>query len=472
MCGIAGAIGVANAAEVCYQMLLALNHRGQTAAGIVSRDPQGLHAKRGFGLVKDVFVGFDFPRHLPGDAAVAQVRYPTAGGADDAHAVQPLQGRSRHGDIVVVHNGNLTNARRLRTRLEWRGLTFRSSTDTELMPLLYGLRREPREHERLTATLGQLEGAFSLLGLTAETLFAARDPHGFRPLFMGRHPNGGLVFASETRAFDALCLGEEEISDIEEVPPGQLIMAQGELARHTFAVSGPLRRCSFEDVYFSMPDSEVEGEAISERRRRLGHQLAERVKERGLNVDIVIAVPNSSVDAAKACAELLGVPYEFGLVRNSYISRTFINPDEQSRIKEVRLKLNPNKQVVRGKRVLVVDDSIVRGTTTRLLAGFLRGSQGKPLATEVHFAISSPEVINPCYWGIDTPARQNLISARHSAAELPRILGADSITFLSEADLLQALGDPAGSRTCHACFNQARVKPVLRHTLDYDGYDE
>lgn len=467
MCGIAGAIGVPNAAYRCQLMLLALNHRGQTGAGIAARDATGaIKLHRGQGLVERVFDGYDVRANLQGDAAVAQNRYPTAGSANDPRATQPIRKDTQHGEIVVVHNGNLTNSRRLRADFELHGATFDSSADTELFPMLYGASRAAKEETRLVSAFRKAEGAFSVLGLTANSFFAARDHEGMRPLVMGRHPSGGLVFASETRAFDILAL-DGEITDIRDVPPGKLLMANGALTTCQFAKAGSGRRCSFEDVYFSMVDSVVEGETVSRKRRRLGVQLAKRIRSRGIEVDVVIGVPNSAIDIAQACAEYLGVPYGNGLIRNGYVHRTFINPNEEERALAVIAKLNVDRSVVEGKRVLVVDDSIVRGTTSRIIIDFLR----RRGATEVHVGVGSPAVLNPCYWGIDTPHRTKLISAQYPAGELHRFLGANSITFLEVSDLLEALNDPLGERTCWSCFDPFRRRPIAHHILDLDGYD-
>jgi amidophosphoribosyltransferase len=445
MCGIAGAYGVPNASYVVSLMLKALQHRGQEAAGIVSAQKGALHEHRGFGLVDEVFSKIDLAARLPGDTAVGHLRYATCGDSNDPKSIQPLVASLRRGDVAIAHNGNLTNYPAMRRELEERGAIFQSGSDTELF--LHLLARAPGPErplaERLASACLQAEGAFSLLVLAPDALIAVVDPLGFRPLSFARYGDGWL-FASETNAFDKL-----KARPATPVQPGEMVVLRGGAPSATptaYAAPRPVRRqCSFEHIYFTRPDSEIFGVRAGAVRRRLGELLAARAP---VHAGIVISVPDSSNKIAAAYAAALGLPFEFGLVKNHYAGRTFITPEQPARELGVRMKLNVDRDVVEGKVVTVVDDSLVRGTTARKIVELLRDAG----AREVHLRIGSPPVVHPCFWGIDTPRRTELIASDATPAAIAALLGADSLEYLPIYALREALGDPAGASYCTTCF--------------------
>lgn len=448
MCGIVGVNGVPEAARLVFLGLYSLQHRGQEAAGIVSVEPAedgGAHVHKGTGLVADAFSEVEL-RKLRGSTAVGHIRYSTAGGAG-LHNAQPLLVRYAEGDLALAHNGNLTNANELRSKLVAEGALFQSSIDSEAIVHLVARSRRDGVDAQIDDALSQLEGAFSVIMTVGDTMYAARDPNGFRPLVLGVR-DGGYVVASETCALDIL--GARYVRDIE---PGEVLrIRNGELTRlRPLAAHRAPTPCVFELVYFARPDSRLWGVSVDRARRAFGRQLA---REQPAEADCVIAVPDSANSAALGYAEESGVPFELGLIRNHYVGRTFIEPSQTGRNFKVRLKYSPVKEVLAGKRVVVVDDSLVRGTTSQGLVALLREAG----ATEVHFRLASPPVRNPCYYGIDMPTREELIAARMSTDEIRDHLGVDSIGYLSLEGMLDSVGD--GGTYCSACFSGDYPTPL------------
>lgn len=436
-CGLFGIWNHPEAANVTYLGLYALQHRGQESAGIAATDGVGFHVEKGMGWVADVF-GSDRLRRLPGHRAVGHVRYSTAGSSKLRNA-QPITANTARGPIAIAHNGNLTNAEALRRDMERDGAIFQSSSDTEV--ILHLLARAPVGplEEQLPYALRQVTGAYSLLILTPDAMYAVRDPNGFRPLGLGRLGDAWVV-ASETCAMDLIEARYER-----EVEPGEIVIIsdQGLRPRRPFAPAERLQ-CVFEYVYFARPDSVLWGRNVHTVRKALGRELA---REHPVEADLVIAVPDSGVSAALGFAEQSGIRYEVGLIRNHYVGRTFIEPKQGIRHFGVKVKLNPMREMLEGKRVVVVDDSIVRGVTSRKIVKMIRSAG----AREVHMRISSPPIKWPCYYGIDTPTRRELIGSSHNVDEIRRYLAADSLGYLSLEGMLKAAGpDPA--HFCHACF--------------------
>ncbi len=436
-CGLFGIWNHPEAANVTYLGLYALQHRGQESAGIAATDGTIFHAEKAMGWVADVFSP-ERLRRLPGTRAIGHVRYSTAGSSNLRNA-QPITASTARGPIAIAHNGNLTNADQLRAEMERDGAIFQSNSDTEV--ILHLLARAPAAplEEQLPHVLAQVQGAYSLLLLTPEALYAIRDPYGFRPLSLGRLDQAWLV-ASETCALDLMEAHAER-----DVEPGELVVVSeaGVKSIRAFAPRARLQ-CVFEYVYFARPDSILWGRNVHTVRKALGHQLA---REHPVPADIVIPVPDSGVSAALGYSEESGTPYEMGLIRNHYVGRTFIEPKQGIRHFGVKVKLNPMRAMLEGRRVVVVDDSIVRGTTRRKIVRMIRSAG----AREVHMRISSPPIQWPCYYGIDTPTRKELIGASHAVEEIRRYLGADSLGYLSLEGMLKATGaDPA--HFCHACF--------------------
>ncbi len=439
MCGVFGIFGHEEAANLTYLGLHALQHRGQESAGIVSNEQGSLKSWRQMGLVSDVFTA-PVLASLPGQAAIGHVRYSTAGGSHLKN-VQPLMVEYAGGKLAVAHNGNLVNAQLLRAELESHGAIFQSDADTEALIHLIARSREHEFEKRLIEALGRVTGAYSLLFLTEKQLVAVRDPYGFRPLVLGRLKNA-YVLASETTALDLI---EAEL--IREIEPGEMVVIDREGLRSSFPLQ-PTRagRCVFEHVYFAKPDSTVFGLSVYETRKKLGMQLA---REHPAEADLVIAVPDSGVPAAIGFAQVSGIPFDVGLIRSHYVGRTFIEPQQSIRHFGVKLKLSAVRSVLKGKRVVVVDDSIVRGTTSRKIVKMLKGAG----AIEVHLRISSPPTRWPCYYGIDTPSRQELIASSHSEEEIARYVTADSLGYLSLEGLGEAVGDRGSATFCNACFS-------------------
>jgi amidophosphoribosyltransferase len=436
-CGLFGIWNHPEAANVTYLGLYALQHRGQESAGIAATDGTSFHVEKAMGWVADVFSP-ERLRRLPGNRAIGHVRYSTAGSSNLRNA-QPITASTARGPIAIAHNGNLTNADVLRQEMERDGAIFQSNSDTEV--ILHLLARAPAAplEEQLAHVLAQVQGAYSLLLLTPEALYAVRDPHGFRPLSLGRLDQAWLV-ASETCALDLMEAHHER-----DVEPGELVVVSdaGVKSIRAFAPRARLQ-CVFEYVYFARPDSILWGRNVHTVRKALGHQLA---REHPVQADIVIPVPDSGVSAALGYSEESGTPYEMGLIRNHYVGRTFIEPKQGIRHFGVKVKLNPMRAMLENRRVVVVDDSIVRGTTSRKIVRMIRSAG----AREVHMRISSPPIQWPCYYGIDTPTRKELIGASHAVEEIRRYLAADSLGYLSLEGMLKATG-AAPEHFCHACF--------------------
>jgi amidophosphoribosyltransferase len=449
MCGIFGIEGQDDAANHVYLGLYALQHRGQESTGIVAVDerPEGprMAVERGMGHVADVFPAEVLER-LPGRRALGHTRYSTAGSSVLANA-QPIVVRTSMGSIGIVHNGNLTNALALRRRLEADGSIFQTTSDTEV--ILHLMARNPRERvvESLMVALGEVEGAYSLLLATEQGLIAARDPHGFRPLALARLGEA-TAFGSESCAFDLL--GARFQCELE---PGEVVVATGaSLESFRLPTQPEPRRCAFEHVYFARPDSVVFGDSVAEVRRRLGAQLA---REAPADADMVVPVPDSGLFAALGYSRESGLPFELGMTRNHYVGRTFIEPKQSIRNFGVKVKLNPVRPLIEGKRIVLIDDSIVRGTTSRKIVRMMREGG----AAEVHLRISSPPVAWPCYYGIDTPRRRELIAAKQSLAEIERFVEADSLAYLSTDGLLAALSGARASY-CTACWTGDYQVPI------------
>lgn len=438
MCGVFGIFGDDRAASLTQLGLYSLQHRGQESWGMVSVSPQGVaRATRAMGLISEAST-----RNAPLDArlAIGHTRYSTAGSSTLENA-QPILARSRDGHIALAHNGNLINATELRSELEDAGSIFSSTIDSEVIVHRIAKATEGAPEIRLATALGPVEGAYSLVALIGETLLAARDPRGWRPLVMGE-VDGAIVFASESCALDIV-----NATAIREVAPGEIIAVDAGGIRSIFPFERKTStRCVFEYVYFARPDSRVFGGSVDRARRALGRQLAREMPAPG--ADLVFAVPDSSNSAALGFAEESQLPYELALIRNHYVGRTFIQPEQAGRDAKVKVKYNAVREVLDGKRVVMVDDSIVRGTTTRGLVAMVRAAG----ATEVHMRVSSPPVTGPCYYGIDTPNREHLIAANFSIAEIAKHIGVDSLGYLSLDGMLNAVPDgPDGF--CHACFS-------------------
>jgi len=445
-CGVVGVYGHPEAANLVYLGLYALQHRGQEGAGIVSANRDILISHRGLGLVADVF-NEDIIRRLEGEAAIGHNRYSTSG-KTLLKNTQPFVVEYGRGGLAVAHNGNLVNAMELRERLEERGSIFQSTVDTEVIVHLIATAAGSRVVERVVAALAQVRGAYSLLFLTPTEMIAARDPNGFRPLVLGRIKDA-VVVASESCALDLIGAEFDR-----EVAPGEVLVAsaQGIESYHAFSPAARTS-CIFEYIYFARPDSLVYGRNVYQVRKELGRQLA---REQPATADVVIPVPDSGVPAALGFAEQARVPFDMGLIRNHYVGRTFIEPQDAIRHFGVKVKLNAQGAVLRGKRVVVVDDSIVRGTTSRKLVTMLRHAGAK----EVHMRISSPPTIGSCFYGVDTPTSAELIAHDHSTAAIRDFIGADSLGYLSERGMYAFLKPGEGNGFCAACFTGRYPVPV------------
>lgn len=445
-CGIVGVYGHPEAANLAYLGLYALQHRGQEGAGIVSANGDFLISHRGLGLVADVF-NEDIIRRLNGTAAIAHNRYSTAG-KTLLKNTQPFVVEYGRGGLAVAHNGNLVNAIELREQLEESGSIFQSSVDTEVIIHLIATTRGGRVIDRIVTALSQVRGAYSLLFLTPTEMVAARDPNGFRPLVMGRIKDA-VVIASETCALDLIG------ADIDrEIEPGEIVHVsrEGVQSYHPFPAT-PRTSCVFEYIYFARPDSRVYGRSVYEVRKELGRQLA---REQAVSADVVIPVPDSGLPAALGFSEESGIPFDMGLIRNHYVGRTFIEPQDAIRHFGVKVKLNAQSAVLQGKRVIVVDDSIVRGTTSRKLVTMIRHAG----ATEVHMRISSPPTIGSCFYGVDTPTSSELIAHSHSVEQIREFIGADSLGYLTERGMYAFLKNGDSNGFCAACFTGRYPVPV------------
>ena len=444
-CGVVAIFGHPEAEKLAYLGLHALQHRGQESAGIVSSDGLTPRAHKAMGLVADIFTE-DVLTQLHGSLAIGHTRYSTAGDSALLNA-QPILVQSNKGAIALAHNGNLVNAHVIRQRLESQGSIFQTNSDTEVIVHLIALSREQTLPEAMADALRRVEGAFSLVMMSADRIFAARDPRGFRPLAMGRirategHARDTIVFASETCAFDLI--GAEYERDVK---PGELIVVgPDEITSRFYSTSAAQSSCIFEHVYFSRPDSTVFGRAVQISRENLGRQLA---REAPVEADLVVPVPDSGVTAAMGYAAESGIPFRFALIRNHYVGRTFIEPRQSVRDFGVKLKLNPVRSLLQGKRVVLIDDSIVRGTTSRKIVRMIRNAGAK----EVHMRISCPPTISPCFYGVDTPSRKQLIAANKSVQEICEYIGADTLAYLSLDGLREACGEGEQTSYCTACY--------------------
>ena len=438
-CGLFGIFGHPEAARLSYLGLYALQHRGQESAGIATSDGTKIRVHKAMGLVNDIFDDQTLDG-LVGDRAIGHVRYSTAGDTIAANA-QPILIDCHRGPIALAHNGNIVNATVLKQGLEAAGSIFQSTADTEVILHLYARSHRDTLEDAIAASLSKVMGAFSLLFLTREALVAARDPWGFRPLVIGKL-EGSFIVCSETCALDLI-----DAQFVREVEPGELVVIDrnGLRSFRPFPPE-PVRQCVFEQVYFARPDSLVFGENVLASRLALGRQLA---REAPADADIVVPVPDSGIGAGLGYAQESGLSYQWGLIRNHYVGRTFIEPKQSIRSFGVRIKLNPVREILAGKRVVLIDDSIVRGTTSRKIVSMVREAG----AREIHVRISSPPTTGPCYYGIDTPLKSELIASSHSIPEIRDWIGADSLAYLSNEGLLAAVGDAQGTRHCTACFS-------------------
>jgi amidophosphoribosyltransferase len=448
-CGIFGVVGVSDAANFVALGLHALQHRGQEAGGIVSHDPaQGFNSARRFGYVRDNFTRADLMATLPGPIAIGHVRYSTAGskGATAIRDVQPFFGEFSMGGCAIAHNGNLTNAAALRRELIERGSIFQSSSDSECIIHLMARSIQKTIAERLKDALRRVEGAFSVIAMTRTKLIGVRDPLGVRPLVLGRIGDGWAL-SSETCGLDII--GAEFVREIE---PGEMVVIEDSIVHsHRPFAPAKSRFCIFEHVYFSRPDSLIGGRSVYETRRQIGVELA---REAPVDADLVCPVPDSGTPAAIGYSHESGIPFALGIVRNQYVGRTFIEPTEQIRNMGVRLKLNVNRALIKGKRVVLVDDSVVRGTTSRKIKDMILDAG----AAEVHFRIASPPTAWPCFYGVDTPERSKLLAATMTEDQMRDWIGVDSLRFITLDGLYRAAGvpegrDPAAPRYCDACFS-------------------
>jgi amidophosphoribosyltransferase len=454
MCGIVGIFGHPEASTLAYLSLYALQHRGQESAGIVTGDGSNLQQRTGMGHVADVF-SRDLLEQLPGESAIGHVRYSTAGDPDPTNA-QPFLFRHHRGPIAIAHNGNLVNAAEIREELELEGSIFQTTSDTETILHLTARTRAPDVVDALVDALRRMRGAYSLVALVPGRLIAARDPLGFRPLSLGK-VDGAWAVASETCAFDLI--GAQWVRDIDR---GEVVVIDvgGVHSFKPFPADRPAP-CFFEHVYFARPDSQLFGESVQAVRKRLGEQL---FHEHPADVDVVVPVPDSGFFAAMGYAQASGIPFDMGLVRNHYVGRTFIEPTQQIRNFGVRIKLNPVRGVLRGRRIALIDDSIVRGTTSCKIVQLCREAG----AESVHVRISCPPTVGPCYYGIDTPNRSELIASQNSVEEIRDFIGADSLGYLSLEGMLRA-SEVEGDTVCTACWSDVYPVPPSRDRAEQMG---
>ena len=439
-CAVVGIFGHEEASKLAYFSLHALQHRGQEAAGISSADGTKVHTIKDRGLVMKVFNETNL-KTLKGNAAIGHTRYSTAGD-DSILDAQPVFARYDLGEMAIVHNGNLTNAEEVRNKLIEKGAIFQTFMDTENLIHLIAKSSKEKLLERIIDAVERIEGAFSLVFLSRTKMFAMRDRHGFRPLSLGRLENGGYIVASETCAFDLV--GATYIRDVK---PGELLIFEENKAPQSIQVFEPTpKHCIFEYVYFARPDSSVFGQSVYETRKNMGKELA-RIEP--VEADLVIPVPDGGVPSAIGYAQESGIPYEMGIMRNHYIGRTFIEPTQEMRDLKVKMKLSPMTDIIKGKRVIVVDDSIVRGTTSKRIIRMLKEAG----ASEVHMRISSPPTTDPCYYGVDTPDKDKLIASNMSTNEICEFIEADSLAYLDEESLLRSVNSTMDEeKYCTACF--------------------
>ncbi len=449
-CGVFAIYGHPNASEMAYLGLYALQHRGQESSGIVTSNGKDLYHHRGMGLVSEVFGDQAVFRYLMGESAIGHNRYSTTGSNKIAN-VQPLLAADREGPIAIGHNGNLTNTRELYNELLDRGAIFQTTLDSEIIIHLLAMSKKETLEDRLIDALSKVEGAYCLVIITRDKVLAARDPHGFRPLCLGRVGDSWAV-ASETCALDII--GASYVRDIE---PGEIVVIDSAGVRSLTPFTGREKHfCIFEYIYFSRPDSYIFGECVDKARRKIGQTLAE---EYPVDADVVISVPDSSNTAALGYAHAAKIPFEIGLIRNHYIGRTFIHPSQVTRDAKVRIKFNPVRGVLEGKRVIVVEDSVVRGTTFKKITRLLRDAGAK----EVHLRVSSPPIISPCHYGMDFPTREELLASSMSVEEIRRFLDVDTIGYLSLKGLHASVPND-GNTYCDACFS-GRYPTVLPENL-------
>lgn len=442
MCGIFGIYNHREASNLTYLGLHSLQHRGQESAGIASTDGSAMQARRAMGLVSDIF-DEQVLEGLKGHAAIGHVRYSTAGSSDIKNA-QPFVVEYSKGSLAIAHNGNLTNAKIIREELENYGSIFQSTMDTEVIVHLIALFHENATLDRLISALRRIEGSYSLLLLTDKEMIAVRDPYGFRPLVMGKLKDA-YAFSSETCAFDLI-----EAEYTREIEPGEVVHITPEGVHSYFPLKkAEPRRCIFEYIYFARPDSQIFGRTVYPVRKAFGKELA---RESDVEADIIVPVPDSGISAAIGYSQASGIPFEMGLIRNHYVGRTFIEPKESIRHFGVKLKLNAGHDTVKGKRIVVVDDSIVRATTGRKIITMLR-QQG---AKEIHFRVTSPPTRFPCFYGIDIASRSELIASSHDIEEINRYMTSDTLQYLSIDGMKRAIGNDAESfkySFCDACFS-------------------
>src|SRR5688572_26202130 len=436
-CGVFGIAGHSEAANLTYLGLYALQHRGQESAGIAASDGTHIRHRKAMGYVNEAFDATTLGQ-LPGTLAIGHVRYSTAGESSVANA-QPIVIDSTHGQFAICHNGNLINAGEVRDALVRQGAIFQTTSDTEVVVHLFARSREDGSEQAIVDAISQVRGAFSFVMMTKDRLIGVRDPNGFRPLAIGRLGEA-WVLCSETCALDLI--GATYVRDVE---PGELVVLNGAGIKSIkpFAPA-PASQCIFEHVYFARPDSYVFGESVNEVRTQLGRQLA---KEAPADADVVVPIPDSGVCAAVGFAEASGLPMRMGLIRNHYVGRTFIQPQQSIRHFGVRVKLNPVRSILEGKRVVLVDDSIVRGTTSRKIVRMVRSAG----AREVHMRISCPPTVSPCFYGVDTPRRSELIAATHTLEEIRRYIDADSVAYLSLDGLMGAVSG-GNAKYCSSCY--------------------
>ncbi|MEF9937684.1 MAG: amidophosphoribosyltransferase [Carnobacterium sp.] len=443
-CGVFGVWGHHDAARLSYFGLHSLQHRGQEGAGIVANQSGKLKGHRNVGLIAEVFKDEADLQRLEGHAAIGHVRYGTAG-SDGINNIQPFLFKFYDEEMALAHNGNLINAKSLRFELEREGAIFHSNSDTEVLMHLIRRSKEATFLDKLKESLNTVKGGFAYLILTPEALIGALDPNGFRPLSIGQMQNGAYILASETCAIDVV-----GAKFVRQVMPGEIVIIDDSGYRiETYTDETTMSICSMEYIYFARPDSDIAGVNVHTARKNMGRRLAE---EAPIEADIVIGVPNSSLSAASGYAEMSGIPYEMGLVKNQYIARTFIQPTQELREQGVRMKLSAVRGVVAGKKVVMVDDSIVRGTTSRRIVKLLKEAG----AAEVHVRIASPPLRYPCFYGIDIQTRQELIAANHSVSEIETLIGADSLAYLSQDGLIDSIGlnyDAPYTGLCMAYFN-------------------
>jgi amidophosphoribosyltransferase len=442
-CGVVAIHGHTDAARQAYLGLYSLQHRGQESAGIATADGHHLANIKGMGLVSEIFTD-EVLSKLPGRMAIGHTRYSTTGDSALLNA-QPIRVESTKGLIAIAHNGNLVNLGTVRAKLESAGAYFQTTSDSEIIVQLIAHSRAGTLVDAIADSLSQVDGAFSIVMMTRDRVFAARDPRGFRPLSMGRIRNSEgpdtIIFASETCAFDLL-----RAEFVRDVLPGELVMVTEDgVTSRQYASGVQQSSCIFEHVYFARPDSKIYGRWVQESRDQMGRQLA---RESGVPVDVVVPVPDSGVTAALGYAEEAGLPFRLGLIRNHYVGRTFIEPEQRVRDFGVRLKLNPVRNLLEGKRVILIDDSIIRGTTSRKIVRMVRGAG----ATEVHLRISCPPTTSPCFYGVDTPSKRDLIAANNTIEEIRKFIEADSLAYLSLEGLLKSCDGGEGNGFCVACY--------------------